>query len=244
MNAVLVGSKSSQKYLVGNIILRRNAFDSGDATSRCERGEGEVCGRRVTLVKAPGWLRGFRLCDTPQLYKTETILSVSLCPPGPHCFILVINAELPFKEVYKKATQEHLQHFFGEKVWDHTIVVFSHRGHLGHKTIEDHIRSEGAPLQSLLEACGKRYHLICDDGNDLSVKELFEKIDIMVAGNSHYQSERMLMQSVEEARKEVYEKAEKLCLQSQRQRRKLRDLLTGWLDLFDYIYFCCVRIFL
>ncbi|KAM7381403.1 hypothetical protein PAMA_012299 [Pampus argenteus] len=185
LNAVLVGSKSSQKHLVGNIILRRNVFDSRDATFCCETREGDVFGRKVTLVKAPGWLRGYHLCDTPELFKTEVMLSVSLCPPGPHCFILVINAELPFKEVYKKATQEHLQHFFGEKVWDHTIVVFSHRdAHLDHKTIEDYILSEGAPLQSLLEACGKRYHVVSDDGDDAAVKELFEKIDAMVARNS------------------------------------------------------------
>lgn len=230
---MLVGSRSSQKYLVGNIILKKKAFDPGDETSRCQRGAGEVCGRRVMLVKAPGWLRGYHLCDTPQLFKTEAILSVSLCPPGPHCFILVINAEMPFKDVNKRATQEHLQHCFGEKVWGHTIVVFSHRGHVGHKTIEEYIRREGAPLQSLLEACGKRYHVICDDANDMRVKGLFENIDAMVAGKSLYETESMLMQSAEKARKEVHKRAEELRLQSQKQRGKLRDLLAGWLNLFN-----------
>ncbi|KAM7370611.1 hypothetical protein PAMP_010140 [Pampus punctatissimus] len=225
LNAVLVGSKSSQKHLVGNIILRRNVFDSRDATFCCERREGDVFGRKVTLVKAPGWLRGYHLCDTPELFKTEVILSVSLCPPGPHCIILVINAELPLKDMYKKAIQEHLQHFFGEKVWDHTIVVFSLSGDLGHKTIEDYIVSEGAPLQSLLEACGQRYHVISDDGDDVKVKELFEKIDCLVAKNSYYETDRMLIQRVEETRKEVYKKAEMLHLQSQNQRRKLKGLL-------------------
>lgn len=230
LNAVLVGSRSSQKYLVGNIILRKKVFDPGDETSQCERGEGEVCGRRVMLVKAPGWLRGYHLCDTPQLFKTEAILSVSLCSPGPHCFILVINAELPFKDVYKRVTQEHFQHCFGEKVWDHTIVVFSHRGHLGCKTIEEYIRREGVPLQSLLEACGKRYHVICDDGNDMRVKELFEKIDTMVAEKSLYETDSVLMQSMEEVRKNVHQEAETLRLQSQKQRTKLKDLLAGWLN--------------
>lgn len=230
---MLVGSKSSRKYLVGNTILGRQAFDPGDVTSRCERGEGEVCGRRVTLVKAPGWLRGYRLCSTPELFKTEAILSVTLCPPGLQGFILVLNTELPFKNVYKKATKEHLQHFFGDKVWDHTIVVFSHRGHLGHKTIEDYIRSEGAPLQSLLEACGNRYHILCDDGtdSDAKVKELFEKIDAMVAENSCYETDSRLVQSVESRRNEVGKKAEEWHLRSQQQRQKLRNLVTGELNL-------------
>ncbi|XP_044033850.1 GTPase IMAP family member 8-like [Siniperca chuatsi] len=228
LNAVLVGSKSSRQYLVGNIILGRQAFDLRDATSRCERGEGEVHGRRVTLVKAPGWLRGYRLCNTPELIKTEAILSVTLCPPGLHGFILVINAELPFKNVYTKAIKEHLQHFFGDKVWDHTMVVFSHRGNLGYKTIEDYIRREGAPLQSLLEACGNRYHVLCDDGtdNDVKVKVLFDKIDAMVEENSCYETDSTLIQTVELKRKEVDKKAEELRLQSQQQRQKLRNVLT------------------
>ncbi|XP_070783065.1 GTPase IMAP family member 8-like [Enoplosus armatus] len=228
LHVVLVGSKSSRKYLVGNIILGRQAFDPRDVTSRCERGEGDVCGRRVRLVNAPGWLRGYRLCNTSELFKTEAILSVTLCPPGLHCFILVINAEQPFKSVYKTATKEHLQHFFGDKVWDHTVVVFSHRSHLGHKTIEDYIRREGAPLLSLLEACGNRYHALCDDGsdNDVKVKELLEKIDAIVAENSCYESDSSLMQSVQSKRKEVDRRAEELRLQSHQQRQKLRNLLT------------------
>ncbi len=162
LNAVLVGSNSSRKYLVGNIILGREAFDLGDVTSCCERREGEVCGRRVTLVKAPGWLQGYDLCNTPELFKTGAILSVT---PGLHAFILVINAELPFKKVYKKIIEQHLRHFFGDRLWDHTLVVFSHWGHLD-KPIENYIETEGPPLQSLLEKCGNRYHALRDDGTD------------------------------------------------------------------------------
>lgn len=232
-----MGSRSSLKYLVGNTILGKQEFQPKDEKSHCETREGEVYGRRVTLVKAPGWLRGYRLHDTSELFKTEAILSVSLCPSALHCFILVINAEQPFQKVHKKATKEHLQQFFGDKVWDHTIVVLSHTGQLGHKTTEDYIKSEGAPLQSLLEACGNRYHVICDDGadNNVKVKQLFEKIDAMVAENSCYEINSSLMQSAESKRKEVDKNAEELHLQSQQQRKNIRNLLTGQLSLFDYI---------
>ncbi|XP_056222194.1 GTPase IMAP family member 8-like isoform X1 [Seriola aureovittata] len=228
LNVVIVGSQGSHKDLVGNIILGRNAFDAVDATFDCEKGEGEVCERRVTLVQTPGWLRGYQLCDTAELFKTETILSVTLCPPGLHGFLLVINAELPFTDVYKKATKEHLEYCFGEKVWDHTVVVFSHRGDIVHETIEDYISKEGAPLQPLLEACGNRYHVLCDDGTDKStnVRQLFEKLDTMVAENSCYEVESRLIQTVEERRKEVDKKAEELRLQTQEQRQRLRRLLS------------------
>ncbi|XP_032359075.1 GTPase IMAP family member 8 [Etheostoma spectabile] len=228
LNAVLVGSKSSRKCLVGNIILGRQAFDPRDVTSHCERGERKIFGRTVTLVTSPGWLRGYTLYHTPELFKNEAILSVTLCPPGLHSFILVINAELPFKKESKKATREHLQHFFGDKVWDHTIVAFSQRGQIGHTTIEDYITREGAPLQSLLEACGNRYLTLYDDGanNDVKVKELFEKIDALVAKNGWYEADNTLLQSTELKRKGVAEKAEELRLQSQQQRQELRNLLT------------------
>uniref|UniRef100_A0A671YYL3 GTPase IMAP family member 8 n=1 Tax=Sparus aurata TaxID=8175 RepID=A0A671YYL3_SPAAU len=224
LNVLLVGSNSSRKYLVGNIILGKLAFES-DVTACCEQGEGEVCGRRVTLVKAPGWLRGYDLCNTPELSKTEAVLSVT---PGLHSFILVINAEIPFKDEYEKTTKKHLQHFFGDKVWEHTIVVFSHRSQIDQETIEDNIKREGAPLKSLLEACGNRYHVLCDDGTDNSekVKELFEKIDDMVAKNSCYETDSTLIKNAELKRKEVDKKAEELRLRSQQQREKLRDLMT------------------
>lgn len=76
-------------------------------------------------------------------------------------------------------------------MWDghNTVVVSSHRGHLGHKTIKEYIRREGAALPSLLEAHGNRYDVVCEDvtDNNERVKELFEKIDALVAENGFYE---------------------------------------------------------
>ncbi|KAG7506329.1 GTPase IMAP family member 8-like [Solea senegalensis] len=224
LNVVIVGSKTSQKYLAGNIILGKNAFPADDATFDSVIGEGEVCERRVTLVKSPGWHRGYPLCDTPELVSMEMILSPSLCPQRLHAFLLVINAEQPFRDVNKKAAQEHLHHCYGEKVWDHTLVVFSHRGHT---TAEEYISKQGPPLQSLLAACGDRRHVLCveDTDNSVKVRELFQQIDIMVAKNGCYQTESRLMQGVKERREEVVKKAQELSQCSQRQRQTLRTLL-------------------
>lgn len=229
---MLVGSNSSQKYLVGNIILGRQAFDLGDVTSCCERREGEVYGRRVKLLKVPGWLRGYDLSSTPELSKMEAVLSVTT---EVHCFILVVNTNLLFKRVNERATKEHLQYFYGSKVWDHTIVVFNHRGYPTHENIEDYISREGAPLQSLLAACGNRYHVLYDDGTDNNniVRELFEKIDAMVAKSGAYTSDSTLMRNVQLQRTEVDRSAKELRLKSQQQRQRLRRLLTGQLSFFD-----------
>lgn len=236
MKAVLLGSYSSRRYLVGNIILGRQAFEPEDINSSCVQSEGEVCGRRVTLVKAPGWLRGNDICNTPELFKTEAILSVS---PGLHCFILVVNGDLPFKTVHKKTIKQHLEFFFGDKVWAHTIVVFSRSGHLDRKTVEEGTRRQGKPLQALVEACGNRYHVLCDDDKDREqeVKALFEKIDAMVAENGFYESDFEWIQNAESKRKEVDRRAVELFQRSQQQRRLLRSLLTGQFSMFD-AYVC------
>lgn len=230
MSVMLVGSNSSQKYLVGNIILGRQAFDLGDVTSCCERRGGEVYGRRVKLVKAPGWLRGYDLSNSPELFKMEAILSVTT---EVHCFILVVNTNLLFKRVNERATKEHLQYFYGYKMWDHTIVVFNHTGYLDYGTIENYISREGAPLQSLLEACGNRYHVLCDGtDNNKTVKELFEKIDAMVAKSGVYTSNSTLMQNAQSQRMEVDRNAKELRHKTQQQRQMLRKLLTGQWSFF------------
>lgn len=53
------------------------------------------------------------LCYTSRLFKTEAILSIT---PGMHVFILVINDEILFKQVYKEATMGHLQFFLWQGV--------------------------------------------------------------------------------------------------------------------------------
>lgn len=210
------------------MILGKPAFDCEDVTASCKRTESEVCGRRIALAKAPGWLKDHELFITPEIFRTEAILSVT---PALHCFILVINTELPFKESNRAVTKQHLEYFYGDKVWNHTVVVFSRRGHLDQKTIKDYIRREGAPLQALLAASGNRYLVLFDNGEDTGekVKELFETIDALVAENGLYEIDSALVQNAELKRRQVAERAEELHLKSQHQRKTLRNLLTGQL---------------
>ena len=179
-----MGSRWAGKSSSGNIILGREEFDTSGETAECVKREGETAGRHITVVEAPGWYRNFSLVDTPERDKQEIVLSVSLCPPGPHAVLLVIKANKSFTETHRRAAQEHLE-LLSERVWSYTIVLFTCGDWLGNKTIEQHIEREGKALQWVVEKCGNRYHVVENNKSDGGqVTELLEKIEEMVAGNS------------------------------------------------------------
>ena len=82
------------------------------------------------MVEAPGWWRNYQLKETPELTKNEIEFSVSLCSPGPHALLMVIRVDSSFTETEKRPVQQHLE-LLTERVWSHTIVLFTHGDWLG-----------------------------------------------------------------------------------------------------------------
>ncbi|XP_048103835.1 uncharacterized protein LOC125297515 isoform X3 [Alosa alosa] len=187
---VLLGHRYAGKSSSGNTILGREEFDLKRRTPQCVKRQGEVAGRQVTVVEAPGWWKNFSLINTPELTKQEIVFSVSLCPPGPHAVLLVIRTDYTFAEVYAKSARYNLK-LLGKNVWSHTIVLFTYGDWLGDTSIEQHIESEGETLQWIVEKCGNRYHVLNnkDWTDDTQVTELLEKIEQMVVrnGGAHYE---------------------------------------------------------
>uniref|UniRef100_A0A3B1JAP4 FIIND domain-containing protein n=1 Tax=Astyanax mexicanus TaxID=7994 RepID=A0A3B1JAP4_ASTMX len=140
-----------------------------------------------------------------KLVKEQMSLSVTLCPPGPHCLLLVIRVDSIFKSKQRNALEGHLK-LFPETVWNHTMVLFSFGEYLEDTTIEQYIESEGKDLQWLVEKCGNRYHVlnIWNKDKDTQVSELLEKIEEMVAANSGccYVINKKILQEVEEKRRQ------------------------------------------
>ncbi|XP_062399827.1 GTPase IMAP family member 8-like [Sardina pilchardus] len=207
MSIVLLGNRLTGKSSSGNTILGREEFSTSGRTAECVKREGQAAGRHITVVEAPGWWRSYTVERTPERDKQEIVLSVSLCPPGPHALLLVINVSKSFTETHRRAVQEHME-LLGERVWSHTIVLFTKGVWLGSTSIEQHIESGGEALQWVVEKCGNRYHVVDNMKSDEGqVTELLEKIEEMVAGNMghtfHFSKNLQEKKKAEERRAEV-----------------------------------------
>uniref|UniRef100_A0A4W4EXC7 AIG1-type G domain-containing protein n=1 Tax=Electrophorus electricus TaxID=8005 RepID=A0A4W4EXC7_ELEEL len=190
LRVVVVGHWHSGKSSVGNTILGRKEFDLR-RTSKCASRQGEVAGRLVSVVEAPGWWNTYRLVDSLQLNKQELqcslVRSVRLCAPGPHAQLLVIQADALFTETESRVLREHVE-LLGATVWNHILVLFTCGDWLGETPIEQHIEGEGDVLQRLVDTCRNRYHVLNnqDRAGHTQVTELLDKVEEMVARNDGY----------------------------------------------------------
>lgn len=179
-------------------------------TTQSVRRDGEVAGTHVILVDTPGWWKSLPLSDTPELVKDEILLSMSLCPQGPHAFLLTLRVDVSFTAEERRSVEEHLK-LLSEGVWAHTIVLFTHGDCLGDLTVEEFIESEGEALQWLIEKCQNRYHVLNNENwdDDAQVTRLMVKIEKMVAENRghYYEIDRRTLKEVKQKQKATEKKA-------------------------------------
>lgn len=225
---VLLGAKGSGKTSTLNTILDRPGGQVLGRTAQCMMGRGLVFGRQLTVVDTPGWWMNYFGDETSIFDRDQLILSLSLCPPGPHVFLLTVRVDRAFTETYRRAVQEHLQ-LLGQLVWTRVILVFTFGDWLGGTTIEQCIESEGPPLTWLVESCGNRYHVVNNQttGDGFQVRELILRIEEMLAGcadGRHSGVSREVMEQMEEKMRREEERAEERRKRKERQRQagKLR----------------------
>ncbi|XP_021166616.2 GTPase IMAP family member 4 isoform X1 [Fundulus heteroclitus] len=181
---VVLGWRWPGKSLTANTILGREEFHLERAAEFCVTRETEVEGRQVVVVDTPGW---FSSQDTPASYKQELVRGASLCPPGPHAFLLIIPVGM-FTEGDRARVEEHVS-LFGEQVWSHTIVVFTWAEVLRKISIERYIHREGKELQWVLRKCKKRFFVVNNSifGENPQVGQLMKKVERLVAEEGgHY----------------------------------------------------------
>ncbi|XP_017557756.1 GTPase IMAP family member 8-like [Pygocentrus nattereri] len=217
LRAVIMGWHKAGKTSVINTILGPDV--AGSVSGQCVKKEGYVNGRKITLVDTPGWWKDCSIRDSPELSKQAIMRSVSLCPPGPHAFLLVIQADLLIKEKYMEPLVQRME-LLSERVWAHTIVLFTAGDSLRNTSIEKHIQSEEKTLKKLLEKCGNRYHVFdnINTGNRTQVEELFEKVQNGIRQNCGRYFEVDL-----EGLQEIQGKWEKIQRRAAARQTKVRD---------------------
>ncbi len=181
------------------------------------------------MVDTPGWWMNYFCDESPIFDRRELVLSLSLCPPGPHVFLLVIRVDRAFTDTYRRAVQEHLQ-LISEHIWSHVILLFSFGDWLGSTTTEQCIESEGEPLRWLVERCGNRYHVLNNKtkGDGFQVRELIGKIEEMLAGcngGQHCEIERNVMEQLEGRMRREKERAKERRMKKEKQRQMARSQL-------------------
>ncbi|KAG1959406.1 GTPase IMAP family member 8-like [Pimephales promelas] len=189
--------------------------------------EGDINGRKIILVDTPGWWKCYQLCDSTECLKAELVRSTSVCPPGPHAFLLVMEVDLDFSEKHGKAAEGHMQ-FISEDVWDQTIIVFTKLQHLGDRTMEQYVEIEGENLQKLTQKCGNRYVGFDTDldRDGSQAKELFRQIEKLVAENNgrSFKADAKRLNDLETKIKNVEERAAARAQQVLEKRRKLEEI--------------------
>lgn len=204
---------------MGNLILGKEEFASRERTS-CSRRVGAVSGRWLTVVDTPGWWCDFSSRDTCELVKREIRSSVSLCPPGPHAFLITVKVSSGFSEQRRRAVEEHVA-LLGEGVWGHCMVVFTSGASSAPPGEEGELEQAG--LCWLLARCGHRCHAVGSGGGG-EVARLLEKIQDLVEENEHraFETQQDVLQALEEEKRRVEEEAEQRFLRVKKHRSLVR----------------------
>uniref|UniRef100_A0A671V6U5 GTPase IMAP family member 8 n=1 Tax=Sparus aurata TaxID=8175 RepID=A0A671V6U5_SPAAU len=169
LNLVLCGRRGAGKTSAAEAILGQTEFLSDSNSSECVQSQGEVCGRRVSLVELPA------LCGEPQEeVMEESLRCVSLCDPeGVHAFILVLP-EGPLTEEDKRELKT-IQNTFSSRVNDFTMILFTVESDPKAPAVVDFVRKD-RDIQELLHSCGGRY-VVLNINNKQQIPELLDTVD-------------------------------------------------------------------
>ncbi|XP_029987077.1 GTPase IMAP family member 8-like [Sphaeramia orbicularis] len=176
---VLLGEKGSGKTSASKMMA--TLFYKEDK-NECVDIKTSIDNRMIQIVDTPGWSTSWRHPVLKQGVITEAL---SLCHPGPHALLIVVNLRHSFTDKNRAALEQNLA-CFSSSLWRNAMVLFTGGERLQGESIELHIEREGEALQWLVQKCDHRYSVLRDTPfDDLpQIRELLQEIDKMVEANS------------------------------------------------------------
>ncbi|KAM7465002.1 hypothetical protein LguiB_012564 [Lonicera macranthoides] len=188
---VLVGRTGNGKSATGNSILQRKAFGTGLSS----KGVAKTCEQQRTvlpdgmILNVIDTLGLFDFSAESEFIGKEIVKCIDMAKDGIHAALLVLSIRTRFSKE-EEATIQSLQNFFGSKIYDYMIVVFTGGDELeDDETLEDYLdRDCPEPLKKILLLCENRRVLFDNKMKDVKkktkqVQELLSLVDAVLTKN-------------------------------------------------------------
>ncbi|KAJ4933397.1 hypothetical protein JOQ06_030228 [Pogonophryne albipinna] len=171
LTLVLCGRKRAGKTSAAEAILGQRELPSVSNSSECVKLQGEVCGRRVSLMELPA------LCGKPQEeVMEESFNCITLCDPeGVHAFILVLPVGPLTDE--DKGEIETLQNTFSSRVNNFTLILSTVESDPTAPAVVNFLK-ENKDIQDLRQRCGGR-HVVLNIKDQQQIPELLDAVQEM-----------------------------------------------------------------
>ncbi|XP_044189640.1 interaptin-like [Thunnus albacares] len=171
LNLVLCGRRGAGKTSAVKSILGQTELHSVSNSSECVKHQGEVCGRRVSLVELPA------LYGKPQeAVMEESFRCISLCDPeGVHALILVLPVGPLTDE--DKGELKTIQNTFSSPVNDFTMILFTVESDPTAPAVVDFV-GKNRDIQELIQSCGGRY-VVLNIKDKQQISEMLDTVEKM-----------------------------------------------------------------